>query len=112
MGDLEMVRILIQSKAIRRQKDSDNRTARQVAKRYNVNGSHNDVVWALTSRKRRAAIQAKAAAAKNIQCMMEGIDALPSGTSNDTPQTQEQQFDPPKITDDTQQATMTEHSAE
>lgn len=71
-NDLEMVRILLQSKAIRRQKDSDNRTARAVAKKYNACGSHNDVVWSLTSKKRRAALQAKAAAAKNIQCMMQG----------------------------------------
>jgi len=52
-ADLEMVRLLLKSKAVRKQRDSDGRTPRQVAKRENYHGSHVPVIKALTGRRRK-----------------------------------------------------------
>lgn len=46
-GDVEIVRLLLLSKAVPKQRDSDGRTARQVAKRENYLGSHKAVIKAL-----------------------------------------------------------------
>mmetsp|Transcript_177334 Transcript_177334/g.568592 ORF Transcript_177334/g.568592 Transcript_177334/m.568592 type:complete len:283 (+) Transcript_177334:87-935(+) len=47
-ADVEMVRLLLVSKAVRRQKNCDGLTARAVAKMQNVFGSHDAVIKALT----------------------------------------------------------------
>jgi len=51
-GNAEMARLLLESKAIRRQRDSDGRTARKIAKKMNVMGSHAEVIKILTRTKR------------------------------------------------------------
>lgn len=49
--DVKMVRLLLESKAERRQKDSEGRTAKGVAKVHNQNGSHAEVIKALRSQR-------------------------------------------------------------
>mmetsp|Transcript_76828 Transcript_76828/g.167941 ORF Transcript_76828/g.167941 Transcript_76828/m.167941 type:complete len:326 (-) Transcript_76828:58-1035(-) len=61
-GDLEMVKLLLASKAVRRQRNSEGCTARQVAKNQNFRGSHGDVIKALTGKKRPKKAAAAAAA--------------------------------------------------
>lgn len=51
LNDVAMVRLLLESHAIRRQRDSSGKTARQVAKAASKNGSHFEVTEALLPKK-------------------------------------------------------------
>jgi len=51
-GDVEMVRLLLESHAVRRQRDSQGRTARQVAKEVDFVGSHAEVIRILTRQRK------------------------------------------------------------
>lgn len=65
-GDVEIVRLLLLSKAAPKQRDSDGRTARQVAKRENYLGSHSAVIKAFREYRRAKRATSVAAAGTGV----------------------------------------------
>mmetsp|Transcript_20193 Transcript_20193/g.56286 ORF Transcript_20193/g.56286 Transcript_20193/m.56286 type:complete len:289 (-) Transcript_20193:200-1066(-) len=84
-ADVEMVRMLLVSKAVRRQKDFDGRTARAVAKALNWYGSHDAVIKALKTKKhgRKAGVKAPAPVAGTPEGVLPQTEAqLPEAPQN------------------------------